>query len=392
MGFEHLRGPLNRISQKRYNRRMSREKDAVLKILQRAGVEVNGKQPWDIQVYNEKLYKRVLFQGSLGLGEAYMEKWWDCERIDLFIEKILRAEQYANAPTPSFLFLAIKAFFLNLQSRKGARTVIDEHYDLSNELYMSFLDAYNQYTCGFFQGTDDLEKAQEQKLDLICQKLHLKETDRVLDIGCGWGGFAKFASERYGCTVVGITLSDEQIKYARDDTDGLPVEFRKQDYRDLQGEKFDKIVMIGMIEHVGYKNYRKVMEIVAESLKDDGLFLLHTIGQNTSATTGNPWSDKYIFPNGMLPSIKQLGQASEGLMILEDLHNFGPYYHKTLLAWDRNFQTNWHNIKDGYSETFYRMFRYYFNSFAGAFKARRIQLWQIVFSKGANDQIYKSVR
>lgn len=371
---------------------MFKEKDVVFKILQKAGVEVNGKQPWDIQVHNEKLYERVLSQGSLGLGEAYMEQWWDCERIDLFIEKILRAKQYANATTLPLLLLAIKARFLNLQSRKGARTVIDKHYDLSNELYMSFLDTYNQYTCGFFQETHDLDKAQEQKLDLICQKLYLKKTDRVLDIGCGWGGFAKFASEKYGCTVVGITLSDEQIKYARDHTAGLPVEFRKQDYRDLHGEKFDKIVMVGMIEHVGYKNYRKVMQIVKASLKDDGLFLLHTIGQNKSATTGNPWSDKYIFPNGMLPSIKQLGQASEELMVLEDLHNFGPYYHKTLLAWDKNFQKNWHSIKDNYSETFYRMFRYYFNSFAGSFKARRIQLWQIVFSKGTNDQIYKSVR
>ena len=278
------------------------------------------------------------------------------------------------------------------KSRWGAREVIEKHYDLSNELYMSFLDTYNQYTCGFFRGIEDLNTAQEQKLDLVCRKLHLKKTDRVLDIGCGWGGFAKYASQKYGCAVVGITISDEQVKYAREYTAGLPVEIRKQDYRDLKGEKFDKIVMIGMIEHVGYKNYRKVMEVVAEALKDGGFFLLQTIGQNKSSTMGNPWSDKYIFPNGMLPSIKQLGQASEMLMIIEDLHNFGPDYHKTLLAWDKNFQANWHLIQREYSETFYRMFRYYFNSFAGAFNARRIQLWQIVFSKGSNDQVYESVR
>src|SRR5207247_100513 len=148
--------------------------------------------------------------------------------------------------------------------------VIEEHYDLSNELYMSFLDPYNQYTCGYFKNTTDLNQAQEQKLDLICRKLSLKQGDRVLDIGCGWGGFAKYAAENYGCNVVGITISDEQVSYAEEYTSGLPVEIRKQDYRDLRGEKFDKIVVIGMIEHVGYKNYRKLFEIIENSLTDEG--------------------------------------------------------------------------------------------------------------------------
>ena len=206
------------------------------------------------------------------------------------------------------------------------------------------------------------------------------------------GGFAKYAAEHYGCKVVGITISDEQIKYAQKYVAGLPVDIRKQDYRDLSDEKFDKITMIGMIEHVGYKNYRKVMEVVGGCLADNGLFLLHTIGQNISSTTGNPWSDRYIFPNGMLPSIKQLGQASEGLFVMEDWHNFGPYYADTLLAWDANFQKNWPTIQEQYSETFYSIFRYYFNSFAGAFKARHIQLWQIVFSKGASNHVYERVR
>jgi len=238
---------------------MFKEKRIIERILHKAGVEINGERPWDIQVHDERLYRRVLIHGSLGLGEAYMEKWWDCERIDLFIEKILRSERYANAITLPLVLLSIKAFFFNLQSRIRSKEVAEQHYDLGNDLYLSFLDPYNQYTCGYFLGTDDLNKAQENKLNLICRKLQLKQGDRVLDIGCGWGGFAKFAAEKYKCRVVGITISNEQLKYARQYVAGLPVEIRKLDYRELSGEKFDKIVIIGMIEHVGYKNYRKVM-------------------------------------------------------------------------------------------------------------------------------------
>jgi cyclopropane-fatty-acyl-phospholipid synthase len=371
---------------------MSKERALVARILKAAGVEVNGPNPWDIQVHDERLYRRVISQGSLGLGEAYMEGWWDCDRIDLLIEKILRTGQPQSMLTLPVIWLGIKARVLNMQTKVGAKKVIEKHYDLSNELYASFLDPYKQYSCGYFKGTEDLNIAQEQKMDLICRKLQLKNTDRVLDIGCGWGGFAKYAAEKYGCTVVGITISDEQIAYAKEFTAGLPVEIRKQDYRDLNKEQFDKIVSVGMLEHVGYKNYRKYLEIAHASLKDNGLFLLHTIGQNISGTTGDPWADKYIFPHGMLPSIAQLGKASEMLLIMEDWHNFGPYYHKTLLAWDQNFQKNWDSIKEDYSETFYRMFRYYFNSFAGAFKSREIQLWQIVLSKGRKEGVYEAAR
>ncbi|HEY4510946.1 MAG TPA: cyclopropane fatty acyl phospholipid synthase [Candidatus Paceibacterota bacterium] len=371
---------------------MHKEKEVVKKMFTSAGIEIGGKKAWDILVHDERFYRRVLAYGSLGLGESYMDKWWDCDRIDLCIEKILRSGKSEKIKRLPLIYFSIKSRLFNLQSKGGARTVMREHYNLSNALYMSFLDSRNQYTCGFFQGTNDLDKAQEQKLDLICRKLHLQSGDRVLDIGCGWGGFAKYAAEKYGCTVVGITLSDAQIAYARAYVTGLPVEIRKQDYRDLAGEQFSKIVSVGMMEHVGYKNYRIFMEIVRSCLSQNGLFLLHAIGQNTTSTRGNAWSDKYIFPHGMLPSLKQITAASEGVFVMEDWHNFGPYYHKTLLAWDKNFQQNWPQLQSHYSETFYRMFRYYFNSFAGAFKARHIQLWQIVFSKGEYDKVYHYVR
>ncbi|MBN2087782.1 cyclopropane fatty acyl phospholipid synthase [Candidatus Peregrinibacteria bacterium] len=369
---------------------MSKSKKVIIDLLAKAGIKVNGNEDWDIQVHNDKFYSSVISGGSLALGESYMKKWWDSKRLDLFFNKLLRAKIYDKMNLPLILH-GFKAKFLNMQSRFRSRKVIDKHYDLSNELYESFLDPYNQYTCGYFDGTDDLNEAQVKKLELICKKLQLKKSDRVLDIGCGWGGFAKYAAEHYGCHVTGISISDEQIKYAKEYTKGLPVEIKKMDYRDLEG-KFDKITVVGMIEHVGYKNYRKIMKVINKCLAEDGLFLLHTIGDNVSSTKCNPWMDKYIFPNGMLPSIKQIGKAYEKLLIMEDWHNFGPYYYNTLMAWDKNFRKNWTKFKKVYSEKFYRMWRYYLLSCAGAAKARHFQLWQIVFSKGKSDKVYQCVR
>ena len=259
---------------------------------------------------------------------------------------------------------------------------------------MSFLDPYNQYTCGYFKNTDDLSIAQEQKLDLICKKLQLTKNDRVLDIGCGWGGFAKFAAERYGCQVTGLTISGEQAKYAREFTEGLPVEIVEADYREWpkSGNTYSKITTIGMIEHVGYKNYKTFFEAVNTLLEREGLYLLHTIGSYASVMHGDPWSHKYIFKNGMLPSVEQIGKYTQDMFVMEDWHNFGGYYANTLRAWDDNFKRNWDSIKDSYNERFYRMWRYYLNSFAGAFAARRIHLWQIVFSHGSDPDIYQSIR
>ena len=278
-----------------------------------------------------------------------------------------------------------------MQSKSRSKEVAEKHYNLSSDLYMSFLDPYNQYTCGYFKDTDDLNKAQEQKLDLICKKLRLSSKDRVLDIGCGWGGFAKFAAERYGCHVTGITISDEQIKYTEKFCKGLPVTIVKSDYRDFKG-KFDKVLVCGMIEHVGYKNYGTIMKMVHRCLKDDGLFLLHTVGSNTSVRFIDPWMAKYIFPNSMLPSIRQIAGAIEGLFIVEDLHNFGAYYYKTLMGWFKNFNKNWDKIKAKYDERFYRMWTYYLLCCAGTFRSRKNQLWQIVFSKNGIKNGYKSIR
>ena len=256
-----------------------------------------------------------------------------------------------------------------------------KHYDLGNDLFIRMLDKNMNYTCGYWRNATNLNEAQLNKLELTCRKLMLKPNMRILDIGCGFGAFAKYAATNYGVKVIGVTISKEQCEYAKQNCSGLPVEIRFQDYRDITNEKFDRIVSLGMFEHVGHRNYRTYMEIVRNCLNDDGLFLLHTIGNNLSTVYGDEWLNKYIFPNGMLPSIAQIANASESLFVMEDWHNFGAYYDKTLLAWFENFNDNWDQLKDHYDERFYRMWSYYLLSCAGMFRARRTQLWQIVFSK-----------
>ncbi len=371
---------------------MSKTNTAIIKAFSQASIEVNGANPWDIQVRDERFYKRMLSQGTLGIGEAYMDGWWDAKNVDQFVHKALLADLQKKIEwTPGVIWSTLRGVLLNAQSRTGSKKVAKEHYDLSAELYMSFLDPYNQYTCGYFKDTTDLNEAQEKKLKLICDKLQLKPSDKVLDIGCGWGGFSKYAARHYGCSVTGITISQEQFRFATDFTKDLPVKIQMLDYRDLNGS-YDKILCCGMMEHVGYKNYRKLMQAAHRSLKDDGLFLLHTIGNNRSVKIIEPWMDKYIFPGAMLASITQIGRAIEGLFVMEDWHNFGSYYDATLMAWYENFKNNWPTIKHMYDERFYRMWSYYLLSCAGLFRARKAQLWQIVLSKNGVVNGYQSVR
>ena len=261
----------------------NKAKNTIERLLAKAEIKINGDAPGDIQVHNEKLFQRVLAQGSIGLGEAYMDGWWDVPHLDDFFYKVFKANLRGNIDgTFNDVLIMLQSKLSNMQTRLRSRKVAHDHYDLGNDLYMSFLDPYNQYTCGYFKDTDDLNVAQEQKLELICKKLQLSEKDHVLDIGCGWGGFAKYAATHYGCKVTGITISDEQYQYAQEYCAGLSVTIKKKDYRELD-EDFDKVLICGMIEHVGYKNYRKIMEVVHHCLKEGGMFLLHTIGSNNSA-------------------------------------------------------------------------------------------------------------
>ena len=267
----------------------------------------------------------------------------------------------------------------NLQSMARARRVADRHYDLGNDLFFSFLDPYRQYSCAYFRDTEELEQAQRNKLELICRKLGLTAADRVLDIGCGWGGLGRYAAERFGCTVTGVNISKEQLRFAGGFCRGLPVRFEERDYRSIGG-KYDKIVSVGMFEHVGGKNYRTFMEVVRRCLKDDGIFLLHTIGRNDSSNGCNPWITRYIFPDAMLPSIAQIARAAERLFLIEDWQNLCPHYDRTLMAWNERFQEAWPRLRDRYDERFKRMWEYYLLSCAGAFRARENQVWQIVMT------------
>ncbi len=356
----------------------------VAEILALAGIQVNGSRPCDPQVLDERFYQRVLAEGSLGLGESYVDGWWDAEAPDEFFTKAHRGDLYNATRDLYTLWLVVKSRIVNLQTKARSSRVAREHYDLGNDLYRAMLDKRMQYTCAYWKGAKTLEQAQENKLHLICRKLQLTKGMSILELGGGFGGLAHFMAQEYGCRVVSYNISREQVQYGREICKGLPVRFEQKDYREAAHEKeqFDRVVSIGLCEHIGHKNYSGFLKLAHARLKDMGLFLVHTIGGNASTTYTDPWVDKYIFPGGVIPSVAQLGRAMEGLWVVEDWHNFGPDYDLTLMAWWQNFQQAWASVGDRYGERFYRMWKYYLLGSAGGFRARKLQLWQIVLSKG----------
>ena len=356
-------------------------------LLSQADIRINGSRAWDIQLHHTGFFKRVLQQGSLGLGESYMEGWWDCERLDILFCKILKAKLDQQMPGNLKDILRIaSARLFNLQSRSRAWIVGKEHYDIGNDLFALMLDPHMQYSCGYWKDATTLNDAQNAKLKMICEKLQLKPGMRLLDIGCGWGGLAEYAARHYGVAVEGVTISKEQQKMAQQRCEGLDVNILLQDYRDLD-KHYDRIVSVGMFEHVGPKNYDTYFSIADRCLKPDGLFLLHTIGSNKKGMSVDPWINKYIFPNGCLPAISHIAEASESRFVMEDWHNFGSDYDKTLMAWHERFNQAWPELSSCYSATFRRMFNYYLCACAGAFRARDIELWQVLFSRGVEGGI-----
>jgi cyclopropane-fatty-acyl-phospholipid synthase len=356
-------------------------KQVTQKLLERLDVQINGNRPWDIRVNNQEFFNRVLAGGSLALGESYMDGWWSCQALDQLFDRILGARLDKKVKKEKPILAAIlRAKVINAQRKSKAYIIGQRHYDIGNRLFSNMLDKRMNYSCGYWEKATTLDDAQKDKLDLICRKMLLKPGMTVCDIGCGWGGFAKWAAEKYDVKVFGITVSQEQVNFAREYCQGLDVKIELRDYRELK-EKFDRIVSIGMFEHVGSRNYKTYMKVIRRCLKADGLFLLHTIAGNTSVYTVDPWIGKYIFPNSMLPSAKQISSASEKILVLEDWHSFGQYYDQTLMAWYHNFTKNWDNVKDMYDKRFYRMWTYYLLSCAAGFRSRRNQLWQIVFSR-----------
>lgn len=321
-----------------------------------------------------------------------MDGWWDCEALDELIARAVthRVQERIPRNLPTAL-LHLQARLANRQTKRRAFIVGEVHYNLGNDLFENTFDSRITGSCGYWKDAADLDAAQDAKLDLICRKIGLRPGQRVLDIGCGWGAFMGFAAEKYGAECYGVTISKEQVAYIHERYAGLPVRAELKDYRDVEGE-FDHVASMGMFEHVGPKNYRAYFETAHRVLKEDGFFLLHTIGGNRSVNQIDPWLDKYIFPNGALPSVAQIGRAIEGLFVVEDWHNFGADYDKTLMAWFEKFDSNWHKLREKYGERFYRMWKYYLLTCAGGFRARHIQLWQVALAKRGVRGGYATVR
>ena len=360
---------------------MKTSAEIIAELLAKAGVTIDGGEPFDLQVHDKRLFDRILSDGSLGLGESYMDGWWDVEQLDEFFARVLRARLEArNELRGKWLWPWMRARALNMQNKSRSKRVAQSHYNLSNEFYADMLDERMIYTCAYWKNARTLDQAQEAKCELVCRKLQLKSTDKVLDLGCGWGGFANYAAEHYGCHVTGYNIASEQISYAREHAKGLPVEFVQADYRESKG-RFDKIVSIGMFEHVGPKSYARAIAHASSLLADDGLFLLHTIGRDGPSVHVDQWIDKYIFPGGVVPSISQLSGAIDGQLIVEHFQTLGVDYDRTLMSWHSNFEQHWSRHSARLGERFHRMWSYYLLSCAGAFRARRLHLWQWVLSK-----------
>ena len=354
-------------------------------LLATADVVVGGDRPWDIQVHDERMWARVLRDGHLGLGESYVDGWWDAISVDQMITKltVARLDREFKNSWPLIAY-AVKGRLFNLQLMRPFE-VAQKHYDIGNDLYEAMLDRRLAYTCAYWKDADTLDAAQEAKLDLVCRKLGLKPGMRVLELGCGWCSFASFAAERYGVSVVGYNVSKEQVAWGRAKYASLPIELRLEDYHNATGT-YDAIVSIGLMEHVGPKNYRSYMELVDRCLAPDGVAFVHTIGSNRTREHTDPWFDRYIFPNAVFPTLGRLCDAMEDIVVPEDVQNIGEHYDPTLMAWWNNFDAAWPRLRDRYGDRFYRMWKYYLLCSAAMFRSRYHQLYQLVMTRQGTPQ------
>ena len=382
-------------------------------ILSAADVQIDGERPWDLQVHHpEQLWPAVLRQGSLGFGNAYVAGVWDCPCLDQLFTRLLLAradERLAGGSRRRQLLQGLREQLVNLQSIRRSTRVARQHYDIEPRIYAAMLDPWWQYSCGYWERASSLEEAQQHKLAMIAAKLRLGSGMRVLDIGCGWGGLAAYLARHHGVEVVGITLSAEQLEVARRHWGHLTVRFERCDYRELPAldlAPFDRVVSVGMFEHVGPRNARRFFQMMRGCLRHDGLALLQTIGARRTTATTDGWIDTHVFPHGRLPSPGELARSLEDHFLIEDWHNFGLDYDRTLMAWHSRCEAGWDDLTPLLQERwgasgaagFRRFWRYYLLCCAAFFRSRQGQLWQLVLSPGgatsggSDGGIYRSVR
>jgi cyclopropane-fatty-acyl-phospholipid synthase len=384
-------------------------------VLSVADVQIDGARVWDLRIPDtraqSRLIQAVMQRGSLGLGDTYVAGLWECSALDQLFTRLLLAQGDRRLARGSGLRAALwllRDRLFNLQSLHRSPTVARRHYDIHPQVYAAMLDPWRQYSCGYWEQASNLAEAQEHKLRLICEKLDLRPGLRLLDIGCGWGGLAAYAARHYGVEVVGITLSEEQLKLARRHWDDLPLRFELCDYRQLHQlncEPFDRVVSVGMYEHVGPRNAGAFFAAVCQALSDGGLFLLHSIGYHSRCRHTDPWIDTHVFPHGRLPAPGELADALERDWLVEDWHNFGSDYDLTLMAWSANVEDAWPQLAQligdhsdhTTAERFRRFWRYYLLCCAGFFRSRQGQLWQLVLSKANLPRLpasgpYRSIR
>ena len=345
----------------------------------------------DMIVHDPAMWVDWADRGILAIGESYMERQWDSPHVDQVMAKLaaMPSEQkrrlFRSWKTRVLLAMAV---LCNKQRRRYELEVAEKHYDVGNDFFQSWLDSNMQYSCGYWNDAATLDDAQLAKMKIIAEKLKLTPGMSVLDIGCGWGGLGRFLARNYGVTVTGLNISTEQLRWCRQRAteEGLDDAFipLHMSYRDISGS-WDRIITVGMIEHVGPKNYAEFFDICRRSLTEGGIMVLQTIGANISKKVlDDRWLTRYIFPGGTLPSIAQLSRAVEKKLVIEDLQNFGPDYDRTLMAWYDNFS----NVKDDLhmSDRFLRMWEFYLLYCASGFRERKSQLWQFVFTKKRKEQ------
>lgn len=361
----------------------SREFWIISNLLEKMDIQVGGNRAWDIQIHSPDFARRVMTMGGLGLGDSYIEGDWDANSVDSFINHILRARLDKEIKSFGMSISSLKSRFHSLAKGQKPWKFQDVLRNLPNEFFEAILGTNMSFTSGYWAaGAKTLEEAQQARRDMTCKKLNLKQGMRLLDAGSGWGGFSAFAAEHYGVECVCISSFKGQHEWASQHYAHLPIEFVQNESLMLDG-MFDCIVSIDRFEHLPQKNYRVYLEMGDRILEEDGLLLLQSTGKNERRLNGKHWFDTHILQNNSLPTIAQIAGATNGLFVMEDMHNFGSDYDKTLMAWYQNFEAAWPALQKQYKfdEKLYRTWKYYLLSSAGAYRANDLQQWQCIFSK-----------